>query len=762
MYNKIASIILNSSKADGLSNVFVAQPDSLKENLAGKIFVLAEINSKKNDGKKIFDFLVSALNDNYYNDEKILFRDKIEGLKIENIFEAAIAKTNKNLSDFLLSEKIKINPVATNITLGIIYENNLHFASFGRNRALLLYKRGEEYEIINVETNAEEAPLKLVKNEETAEAMESQTIKLFSSVISGAIPLNSYFVFTSEALPEYLSGREMIRIITKLPPITAAEQIKNVLTKINTYVPFLGIIVKNTTGLHNQEIKEELESDLSLRVPASSLNYTETKTEQLLAPVGIINFSKFFKQLGQWFQKFFNSCRSFLIPPTKKYSKIEDKNDDKNIDSLLNIGKVKSLNLARSDSFLIKEKLFFKKKSAWLPNSIGQFFSVFIGFFNPKSWTGLGAFLKSWANSLNSKNRWLFAVLGGVVLVFVVSLLFTNWNHKRQIAQDNFNNLVANIENQETAIDSHLLYNDENGAKNFFVEAQGLLVSLPQKTKEQQAEYQRLTDKLQLSQNKIEKIVSIDQSDKINDISGLDINSLVYIKGKFYGASDKTIYRLTPSTAGYDKLTATGAENLRKPFLYDSSQLYYWNNSNLIRYDIVKNQSSSLNITGFDQSAGLVGFKIFSPGNLYLITKNNNQIYKYLKNSGGFSAKSDWLSDTVDLSQASDLFIDGDIYVLKNNGQVLRFFKGKAVDYSSSIISPAMTNADKLVVGDKNIYIFEASSQRLVVLAKPNGILLNQYKLNFSKTIKDFSVDEGAKIIYVLDDVGIYKIGINQ
>ena len=113
MYNKIAPIILNAGKNTSYSDVFIAQPDSLKENLAGKTFVLAEINSKKNEGRLIFDFLVESLENYYYNDEKILLKDKIEGLKLENIFEAAIAKINKDLNEFLINEKIKIiNPTA--------------------------------------------------------------------------------------------------------------------------------------------------------------------------------------------------------------------------------------------------------------------------------------------------------------------------------------------------------------------------------------------------------------------------------------------------------------------------------------------------------------------------------------------------------------------------------------------------------------------------------------------------------------------------
>ena len=41
--------------------------------------------------------------------------------------------------------------------------------------------------------------------------------------------LKGYFIFANEALPEYLSREQLINIITTLPPISAVEQIKNLL-----------------------------------------------------------------------------------------------------------------------------------------------------------------------------------------------------------------------------------------------------------------------------------------------------------------------------------------------------------------------------------------------------------------------------------------------------------------------------------------------------------------------------------------------------
>jgi len=773
MFNKVSSIILNSAKSDGLSDIFVAQPDSLKENLAGKAFILAEIGGKRSDGEKLFDFLVTSLNDHYYNDEKILFRDKIEGLKIENIFEAAVAKINKSLTEFLSREKIKLNPAETNITLGVIFENNLHFSNFGRNRALLIYKHGSDYEVINVETNAAETPL--VSKNNQSDKNTTLIPKIFSSVISGEIPVNSYFIFSSESLPEYLSNQEMIKIVTKLPPMTAAEQIKNVLNQINTYVPFLGIIVKNVTGLpilDKTEEKELSEMVSSAHTSISSLNNTEAKTEQMLSPAGLINFSKVFSKTKKLLA---NSLKRSPAPSSlaKKYIKQEEKNKSEEIkpklktkealpESSLNIGKVNSLNTVRANSFIIKDKIFFKKKTGWLKIVGSKLGNFLFGIFSPHSWSNLFGHLKSWTNSLNPKNRWPVFGFIAIVIIFVASLMITDWHHKQQIAIMNFNNQVTEIENQADSINSHLLYQDRSGAKKIYIQAEALLSSLPQKTKDQQAQYQRLASRLQDSEDKINKIVKVASADKVNDVTGLGVNSLVFVSGKIYGAAASTIYSFTPGSSSGNKTIVSGAVNLQNPFYYGSSLIYYWNSNNIVQYNIKTAKTALFSFTAPKTATGIQSYKVFNR-RLYLLVDGQNQIYRYPSASASFAAAgTSWLTGKNDLSQASDLYIDGHIYILNKNGQVLKFFKGKQENYSSTPITPVMTNASKLIVGNNNIYIFEAESRRIVVLAKSDGHLLDQYQLNFTQNPKDFTIDEANKTAYVLTNNGIYKLSLTQ
>jgi hypothetical protein len=754
MYNKISSIILNSGKANGFSDVFVAQPDSLKESLAGKIFIIAEIGGKKTDGRKIFDFLISSLDNTYYNDEKILLRDKIEGLKIENIFEAAIAKTNKNLGEFLIAEKIKLITSVTNITIGVIFENKLYFSGFGKNRAFLIYSRADQYEIINVEANAVDLNSSVISGDKA----EFKTPSIFSSVISGEIPTGSFFVFTSEALPEYISNKDMISIITKLPPIVAAEQIKNILAKINSFIPFLGVIIKNTVGTDNQEMREEVEENLTAHSSISSLNYTEQKTERMLEPAGLISFSKIYKGAQRIIKNWQPKQSSF---PKKVYRSEEEKNVTNMAAPALDLGKIKSLNIARADSFLIKEKIFFKKKPGEFGSKFKQIILNLPQVFNFKSSSNFYSTSRSWFSGLNKRNRWLFVALAAVVVILFVSIGATNLARKQQAATNNYNNLVATIEEKQSQIDNYLSYGNEDGAKSLLIEAQTLLSYLPKEKKDQADVYNRLEGTLNTRADKLQKIVRLNNAEKTNDLSGLQAANIVFADGKIYAAGPTTIYGIVPQSSLSTRFAVAGASNLIKPQFDSKSVIYYWNDGKIVKFDLKTKQLSLVNVSAELSAAAVNGYKIFN-NKLYVLAKDKNQIYSSALSNNSYVTKTDWLKDAVDLSKASDLAINGNIFVLKADGSVSDFRSFKSVNYAAGAISPVMTDASKIIVGTKYIYIFEASTKRLAVIALADGHLMNQYQVSSLTQPKDFAIDEANKTAYFLDGEMIYKITLNQ
>lgn len=764
MYNKISSLILNSGKASGLADIHVAQPDSLKEELAGKAFIIADLSLKKNEGRKVMDFLINRLEENYYNDGKILLRDKIEGLKIENIFEAAISKTNQELLEFLTKERIRLNPSASSLTIGVVCENKLHFSGFGRNRALLVYKHGENYEIINVETSAAEYSVE-------KESLNNHNA-LFSSVISGEIPPASYFVFTSEAFSEYLPDKDLLAIVTKLPPIVATEQMKNILGKINSFIPFLGIIIKNTVGLEAAELREENEKPLSAQGSISSLNHTEQKTERMLEPAGLINLSKIYKEAKRQLQE--ARAKKAAAAPKKIYRpEIEDARPiTSKLPANPEIGRINSLataslnNIARSDSFMIKEKIVFKKKPGLLTERLKRIMSLPAAFFRPSDWNHLGSSAKNWLSFLDNKNKRLVAVLVAIVIIFGLSLGLNSYHNRQQAAAERLNSLVADIESRQDSVDAFILYNNEAGARTSLEEISGLLASIPQKKETEIAAYQRLAKRYQEQADKIQKITHVYQPEKINDLAGLNTASLVFAAGKLYAAANATIYAISPAQSNPSPINPSGATTLERPYYDGGTYLYYQNDGQLLKMKIEDNSASLLSVP-VETISQTKGYRIFGgKNNLYTVSPADNQIYVSTPSSQGYNAKTAWLKEAADLSQATDLAIDGSIYVLKADGSVLKFYTGlstakDAKDFSAAPISPAMNAANKIIADGKKtgrLYILESASKRLAIIDKVSGALIGQYQLDSLNSIKDVAIDETNKTAYFLADDAIYRI----
>ena len=777
MYNKIASIILNSGRNSNYAGeVFVSQPDANKERLAGKVFVLAEIEGRKNEAQKIINFLINIFEYNYYGDEKILLRDRMDGFDIQDIFETVLAKVNQGLIGFLEDERIKIDPATTNITLGVIHEDKLYFSNYGKNKAFLIFRHKGDFEILNVESSVTDDDDLIIphsdKDSDDDGFHEPVGSKIFSSVINGEIPAYSYFLFTNEALPEYLSNHELINIITKLPPMVAAEQMKNFLQNINSFAPFLGIIVKSTIGSRINELSDvyedqEVVHQLAGENPVnksisrnahssiSHLNYTEQRTEQMLAPAGIISVKKVVKK--------FVSIVSNLkveIPENRKITKIHDDSESDIVNAVPgSLKETKVPNLARRESFMLKDKLVFRKRSYHFLPKIGNFFLSFglsIGMiFSPKFWTGVFRGLSDWLKNLSKKDRILVSTLVACFIILVISIIVTANGNKNKAAISKFDETVAMITNNQAQIDLETAVNNNVGAISTLNNSIAMITSSLPQTKEQEVKKETLLNQLLEQSDRLQKITKVSNFQEIvntgswNAKAGAD--NLVFLNGNLYISDglNKAIYNFNVKNSARNQITLADSVALTSPSVSDSD-LYYLAGQKIVKISKQSVSRVDANLTDF-QGDNLIQFY---NGYLYLLSKADNQIYKYSKD---LSSHSDWLKETANLSQTTDFKVDGRITIAQNSGDLIRFNKGKKVDYKTADISPAI-RADKVLVTANNIYLLDIKNSRLINLGK-DGNLVKQYRL-VKDNLKDFAVDESGKAVYILAGTSVYKFGL--
>jgi hypothetical protein len=153
---------------------------------------------------------------------------------------------------------------------------------------------------------------------------------------------------------------------------------------------------------------------------------------------------------------------------------------------------------------------------------------------------------------------------------------------------------------------------------------------------------------------------------------------------------------------------------------------------------------------------------------LYLLSPENNQIYKYERLSNRYSAPSEY-NVNGKLEGALDMAIDGAIYVLKRGGEVVKLFRGETQPFTirhapeQNILSTA-TKAFKVSGG--NLYFLDPTGSRVVVATDGGPTGESSYKTQYVlegdqiSTLKDFFVDADEAHLYVLDEKRLYVVDL--
>lgn len=755
MNYKLAQLLLTPGKnANSISEIFVAQIDNHKEFLAGRLFILVEIAKNNPQALKLISFIIDTLNRNYYQSEKILLREKIATLKVEHIFEAALAKTNKNFKEYLENAKIKINYADIGITAGIIHEETIYLSGSGKNKAYLIYQdpANSGQALDNASPRAAYKIYDILKQPESKE--KSAENKLFSNVISGLMPAQSYFFITNEALPEYLSKNQILETITILPPVSAVEQIKQTLANINSYVSFAGLIIK---GANFPQINDKSApvNQASARDSIVNLSETEDATEELLSPSGIINVRKWLGALTGLFDFNKNGAQSKGMHGLAIKDKIFVKRNNQFL------AKNGALKFIKNIFIYLANALFYIFKTL----TVKKDFINFVSALKIKSANFL-LFLPRAFKKLSLKNKILLSCALVFLLIFIFNL--NNENNEKLTAEseEKYNEISALIEQKQDQAEANILFNNDEGAKKLYEEIKALMEQLPQKSDEQLQKYSEFDEKYALFMEKIQRITRWDNLEEMTNFANLteaaSADNIIFSakNNKIYAgdSSQKSIYILDIASK-----SATTLTNLEQPFdaflhptmLTENEIYFYANSSKLAKVNLADDSLSAISVNFGDIS--LLDLENYN-NNLYALDGKNKQIFRYSFNNGNLGAPSAWIQGELELDKVSDIAIDGNIYLLGDNGKVIKYLRGSQQEFELKPVEPELKNPAKIfTANDSNhIYILEPEQSRVVVFDK-NGLFLMQYQNKTLTNIKDFIIDEANKTIYLLDGNIVYK-----
>jgi hypothetical protein len=150
--------------------------------------------------------------------------------------------------------------------------------------------------------------------------------------------------------------------------------------------------------------------------------------------------------------------------------------------------------------------------------------------------------------------------------------------------------------------------------------------------------------------------------------------------------------------------------------------------------------------------------------NLYMLSPSANQIYKYSRLRDKFSSASEYNSD-ADLKGAISMAIDGNVYILKQGGEITKLFKSKVQPFVIEDMGADISQATQIFTSPElnNLYVMDPVNKRVVIIEKEVGQgarYKSQIYLNDLDGLQGIYVDPSEQTLYVLSKKAIYKTEI--
>ncbi len=150
-------------------------------------------------------------------------------------------------------------------------------------------------------------------------------------------------------------------------------------------------------------------------------------------------------------------------------------------------------------------------------------------------------------------------------------------------------------------------------------------------------------------------------------------------------------------------------------------------------------------------------------GNVYALDAGTPTIWKYPALSQGVGEAQAWLKDQrlVD-TDAIDMAIDGDVWVLHEDGQIVRLRQGLRAGFSLEAMDMPLNSATHLAVAleDDLLFVHDATEHRIVEITK-SGKLSRTYSLDSQLVVQDLTYSDATDELFILSGKELFLVPRN-
>lgn len=354
-----------------------------------------------------------------------------------------------------------------------------------------------------------------------------------------------------------------------------------------------------------------------------------------------------------------------------------------------------------------------------------------------------------------SRQKKIFMIAAGILLVAIVANIgiaryVSNRNEiKAEIIPED---KLASMSKLASDADAALLYGDEAQANRILSDLLNQLNSLSTIDESQKSKVDEIRNQANALNSKLNKTGEA-AVENLGTLSNGD--HLIALPNFFATETSRTIvsFNRTSKTIADNALktsepiTLSSFNKGNQSIIFNGSELLLWNFSSG-----VIGGAFSDSVPNKDNARGLTAYN----GKAYILDRGSKKVMRYTVSDTAISAPTTSLSDISELGNASDMAIDGNIYIA-SSGAILKYNSGAKQEFNLGVSSLSDNTKIYTENGFTNLYVLDPGNRRILILDKTGAVVQTLTSGQFND-LKDFSVDEKSKIIYVLNNNQLLKV----